>query len=222
MYTFDHDLFLTLNFDGGDLLDKAMLTISGTPMWIPLYLLILWLVLRSYGWMKLGIFILLLIAAMGLADIVAGIFKHSGLLGDLLPQFEPRLRPMFEPMLEELTISPDSLRVLRKGALLADPSVHAPIEAVSGRYGTVSAHAATTVALAWFSALTIRQKWYNWVIAVSVILICYSRIYLACHFPMDILLGAIVGTICGLSMFFLWKKFDKVIEKNYLCGRKSF
>ena len=27
------------------------------------------------------------------------------------------------------------------------------------------------------------------------------------------LLGTIVGTACGLSMFFLWKKFDKVMEK---------
>mgnify|MGYP002519172684 FL=1 len=81
-------------------------------------------------------------------------------------------------------------------------------------YGTVSAHAATTVALAWVSALAIRRNWYNWLIGISVVLICYSRIYLAKHFPMDILLGAIVGTILGVSMFFLWKKFDAVIAKQ--------
>ena len=46
MYTFDHDLFLALNFDGGDGLDRAMLAVSGTPLWIPLYLLIFWLVGR--------------------------------------------------------------------------------------------------------------------------------------------------------------------------------
>ena len=207
MYTFDHDLFLTLNFDGGDLLDKAMLTISGTPMWIPLYLLILWLVLRSYGWMKLGIFILLLIAAMGLADIAAGIFKHSGLLGDLLPQFEPRLRPMFEPMLEELTISPDSLRVLRKGALLADPSVHAPIEAVSGRYGTVSAHASTVWALCILSSTVIRRRWFTILMVACTLLICYSRIYLAKHYPMDIFWGSLLGIGLGLIGFVLFFRY---------------
>ena len=47
MYTFDHNLFLALNFDGGAWMDRLMLTISGTPMWIPLYLLIFYLVGRD-------------------------------------------------------------------------------------------------------------------------------------------------------------------------------
>ena len=71
MYTFDHDLFLALNFDGGTCLDRAMLAISGTPLWIPLYLLVFWLVGRRYGWRMLLLFVLLLAAAMGAADIVA-------------------------------------------------------------------------------------------------------------------------------------------------------
>ena len=29
MYTFDHDLFLALNFDGGPPLDRIMLALSG-------------------------------------------------------------------------------------------------------------------------------------------------------------------------------------------------
>ena len=37
MYTFDHGLFMALNFDGGTALDRVMLTISGTAMWLPLY-----------------------------------------------------------------------------------------------------------------------------------------------------------------------------------------
>lgn len=197
MYTFDHDLFLALNFDGGEVLDNVMLTISGTPMWIPLYLLILWLVWRDYGWRKLLIFIVLLVAAMGLADIVAGIFKHSGLLGDLLPAFEPRLRPMFEPELEALAISPDSLRVLRKGALIADPNVHMPLEAVSGRYGTVSAHASTVCSLCLLAVSVIRRRWFTILMVTSTILICYSRIYLAKHYPMDILWGTLLGLLLG-------------------------
>ena len=59
---------------------------------------------------------------------------------------------------------------------------------------------------------------YNIAISMVVILICYSRIYLACHFPMDILLGAIVGTISGLSMFFLWKKLDILLQKTTFAG----
>ena len=50
MYTFDHDLFSALNFDGGTAMDRVMLTVSGTAMWLPLYALILWLVWRRSGW----------------------------------------------------------------------------------------------------------------------------------------------------------------------------
>ncbi len=148
MYTFDHGLFMALNFDGGTALDRVMLTISGTAMWLPLYALILWLVWRRSGWRGMLIFLVLMLLALGLSDIVSGIFKHNGLLGDMLPQFEPRPRPMFTPSLEGLEITPDSLRALRRAAMPHDWAVHVPPEAVSGMYGTVSAHAATIVALA--------------------------------------------------------------------------
>ena len=197
MYTFDHDLFLTLNFDGGDLLDEAMLAVSGTAMWSPLYLLIFWLVGRNYGWKALGGFILLLAVAMGLADMVAGIFKHSGLLEGLLPNFEPRWRPMFEPALEGLAITPDSLRTLRDGALLAEPAVHVPIEALGGRFGTVSAHASTVWALCILSASVIRRRWFTILMLLCTLLICYSRIYLAKHYPMDIFWGSLLGILLG-------------------------
>ena len=176
-----------------------MKTVSGTAMWIPLYLLIIYLVWRKLGWQRTIGFVVCVGLAIGFSDIISGIFKHQGLLKDLWPTFPVRYRPMHTEALQ---------------GLMHVPSSH------HGHYGTVSAHAATVVSLAWISALAIRKNWYNWVIAVSVVLICYSRIYLACHFPMDILLGTIVGTISGVSIFFLWKKFDKVIEKNYLCARK--
>ena len=69
-------------------MDRLMLTVSGTTMWLPLYALVL-------------------------SDMISGIFKHNGVLGGLLPDFEPRWRPMFTPALEGLEIAPDSLRKLR-------------------------------------------------------------------------------------------------------------
>ncbi len=199
-YTFDHDLFLFLNFDGGKVMDYIMTTISGTLMWLPLYFFILAFVWYKYGWQRALGFVVCMVLAIGLSDIICGIFKHSGPLKHLWESFPVRHRPMFDVAVRDLA--------------------HVPSFG-HGAYGTVSAHAATVVALAWFSAPVIGKKWYNWLIAVAVILICYSRIYLACHFPMDILLGAIVGTVCGLLMHILWKKFDKVIEKTYLCRAKK-
>ncbi len=213
--TFDHNLFLALNFDGGDALDRAMLTVSGNLFWIPLYALILFIVWRRGGWRSLLFFLFAVAAAIGLADIVAGIFKANGLMGNLLTSFEPRWRPMFTPSLEGLDITPDSLVTLRRmtadelaaAGIARDWQVHVPIEAVAGLYGTVSAHAATTVALATMSISVIRRRWFTLVMVAAALLICYSRIYLAKHFPMDITWGTLLGLALGYAAYRAYLEF---------------
>ncbi len=205
MYDFDHQLFLDLNFDGGPCMDRLMLTVSGTAMWLPLYALILWLVWRRSGWRGVIIFTVLMIAALALADMVSGMFKSNGVLGGLLPGFEPRWRPMFTPALEGLEIAPDSLRALRMAGTPGDWTVHVPVEAVSGRYGTVSAHAATIVALTVLSAAAIRRRWFTALMLFCTVLICYSRIYLGKHFPMDLVWGTLVGAALGWAAYLAYR-----------------
>ena len=171
--TWDYPLFEMLNFDGGATLDSLMSAISGIVMWIPLYLLILYMVWRRWSWRGVVALILAVALALGLADLLAGIFKHSGPLKNLWPDFPARLRPMFSAGLSDVNI----------------PSTN------HGRYGTVSAHAATIVSLSIISAYAIHRRWFSWIIAMVAIAICYSRIYLACHFPQDILLGAALGVV---------------------------
>lgn len=171
--TWDYPLFEMLNFDGGATLDSLMSAISGIVMWIPLYLLILYMVWRRWSWRGVVALILAIALALGLADLLAGIFKHSGPLKGLWPDFPARLRPMFSEGLSDVNI----------------PSTN------HGRYGTVSAHAATIVSLSIISAYAIHRRWFSWLIAMVAIAICYSRIYLACHFPQDILLGAALGVV---------------------------
>ena len=211
---FDHDLFLALNFDGGTFLDRAMLAVSGTLMWLPLYALILWLVWRRTGWRCLLLFIVLMLGALALSDMVAGIFKHNGLLGGLLPDFQPRWRPMFTPELEGLAITPDSLMTIRRAGLPGDWAVHVPTGAVSGRYGTVSAHAATVVALAALSVSAIRRRWFAYLMVACTLLICYSRIYLAKHFPMDLFWGTLVGLLLGWSAWLAFRKITGFLPRR--------
>lgn len=180
--SWDYPLFEMLNFDGGATLDSLMSAISGIVMWIPLYLLILYMVWRRWSWRGVVALILAVALALGLADLLAGIFKHSGPLKNLWPDFPARLRPMFSEGLSDVNI----------------PSTN------HGRYGTVSAHAATIVSLSIISAYAIHRRWFSWLIAVVAIAICYSRIYLACHFPQDILLGAALGVVTatlGILLF---------------------
>ncbi len=193
MYTFDHDLFLWLNFDGGVVMDAIMKAISTPAVWAWLYLLILWLVWRKSGWRGALLFLVLAGAAVGLSDMIAGIFKHSGLLKNLWPSFPVRLRPMHTPELEGL------IHVVKQG----------------GQYGTVSAHAATMVAMAVMAIAAIGRRWFGWLMLTVVVLVCYSRIYLAYHFPMDIVLGTIVGLIAGAVALMCYRMAMRRITRNY-------
>ena len=148
MHSCDESLFLALNFDGGPCLDRIMTLISGMAIWIPFYLLILWLVCRRYGWRNTLLFLAALALALVLSDMLCGIFKHSGPLKHLWADFPPRWRPMFSPALEGLDIPADSLFAWRHAGLPTPNSlVHVPAGAVAGKYGTVSSHAATIAAV---------------------------------------------------------------------------
>jgi undecaprenyl-diphosphatase len=192
-FSLDERLFLWLNFDGGVVLDSVMSAISGAVMWIPLYLFIAWTVYRKYGWKSLLAFIVCLALAMGISDMLCGIFKHTGLLKNLWADFPARNRPMFDIAVRDLA--------------------HV-VSYAHGPYGTVSAHAATTAAMGILSALALRKRWYGWTIAAIVLLISYSRIYLACHFPQDIALGLAVGLISGGAMYLLWRKLDNLLKNS--------
>ena len=175
MTTWDWPLFDLLNFNGGAVMDAVMSAVSGVAMWVPLYILIIYMVWRAYSWRGVVVLLLSVGVAMGLADMVAGIFKHSGLLKDVWAEFPARLRPMFT---EELS----NVHVVSYG---------------HGEFGTVSAHAATIVALALLTSMIVRVKWLRVMMIAVATLVCYSRIYLACHFPQDILLGTLVGLVSG-------------------------
>lgn len=187
MYTFDYPLFLLLNFDGGPVMDTLMKVISTPAAWAWLYILILWLVWRKSGWRGALLFLVLMAAAVGLSDLIAGIFKHSGLLKNVWPSFPARLRPMYTPELE------GQVHVVKQG----------------GMYGTVSAHAATMVSMAVLAIGTIGRRWFKWLMVASVVVICYSRIYMAYHFPVDIALGAMVGLVSGGSMMALYRALER-------------
>ncbi len=174
--TWDVALFEALNFDGGKVMDGFMTAVSGVAMWLPLYALILYMVWRRYSWRGLLLFVVAAAVAMGLADVIAGVFKHSGPLKDVWASFPARPRPMWSDGIENIHV----------------PSYE------HGEFGTVSAHAATIVSLALLSAMVVQRRWLTVVMIVVSLLYCYSRIYLACHFPQDILLGAGVGTLTGL------------------------
>lgn len=186
MYTFDYPLFLWLNFDGGAVMDRAMLLASTPAVWIWLYLLILYIVWRKNGWRGVVFFLVAASVAVVLGDMISGMFKHTGLLKNLWASFPARLRPMYTPELEGL------VHVIKEG----------------GRYGTVSGHAATMTAITMLAISAVERRWFTWLMLSVLLIVCYSRIYLAYHFPVDIGLGMVTGLVAGAVGLipFLWAR----------------
>ena len=73
-----------------------------------------------------------------------------------------------------------------------------------------SGHTATAFAIATVMILFLKTK--NWQIPILLVtsLVGYSRIYLAQHFLMDVLIGACIGTLSGVLAFYLVKNFKGI------------
>ena len=165
-------------------MDKAMLLASTPAVWAWLYVIILYMVWRKNGWRGIIIFLVAAALAVTLGDMISGIFKHTGVLKNLLPSFPARLRPMYTPELEGMVSN-----ILRQG----------------GQYGTVSGHAATMVSMAVLAIPAVGRRWFTVLMTAVVLVICYSRIYLAYHFPIDIALGAVTGLVSGGVLMVMYK-----------------
>lgn len=64
-----------------------------------------------------------------------------------------------------------------------------------------SGHTASVFALAVFLMLALPYKWYSWLLLFGAMLVGYSRVYLSQHFPLDVWVGAVIGTISGIIVF---------------------
>ena len=74
---------------------------------------------------------------------------------------------------------------------------------LSADSGLISAHTATAFAIATVMALMIKNKKMQLLSVAAAALVGYSRIYLAGHFLMDVITGATIGTVSGLTAVYL-------------------
>jgi undecaprenyl-diphosphatase len=165
----DTEIFLSINGCHSDFWDFVMWWASDKFIWIPVYLLFLYLLWKDYRKM---IWLVLVFAALL-------IFLSDQISVHLFKDVFERLRPSHEPDLAGM--------------------VHLVNDKRGGRYGFYSSHASNIFAIAVFVVSLYKRHCPSLYLFIFLWagMIAYSRIYLGVHYPGDVIVGAIAGGILG-------------------------
>lgn len=206
----DASLLLLINGAHSALLDDIMWYISYKWTWIPLYILLIgYLVVhykkqyvaihplqwptqkhvatqepasrenRAYQIPAIIAVLLLIAVGVGLSDYIS-----SGILKHLIA----RPRPTHNEVLSSM------LHIVR--------------DYRGGKYGFPSSHAANTFFLATFLSMLCQSKKIALPLFTWAVLNCYSRMYLGVHYPLDILVGALLGAIIAWALVVLYNRLS--------------
>jgi undecaprenyl-diphosphatase len=173
--SWNKSLFLLLNGSDSLYMDGVMWTVTKTVTWVPLMLLLVYIIIKNNPWRNS----LLTLATLALLIVITD-QTASGLCK---PYFKI-LRPTHDP---EMAPFVDIVNGYR-----------------GGLYGFFSSHAANTFGAAVFLSLIFRSWTASCVLYCYATLCSYSRIYLGVHTPIDILVGIVFGTLAGVMMYLLY------------------
>lgn len=200
IWDLDRSLMLTLNGSWGDGWDGFWWLVTQPWFWTPLFVATIWMMYKRLGLRGMLIALGLVILGLALADQTANFFKtHT-------PKWRPSRTPL--PWGEEGVPFNSLIHTVK--------SLFTGENYIGGRFGTVSGHAATSMAIGLTAAGIMRRRWFSLAMVVYVVLTSFSRIYLGVHFPLDIVFGLTAGTLIGLAMLWLWRLINKKYhEKLY-------
>lgn len=169
---------LPMLMGGNDMFsDEFALLLTNGLTWIPLYIGLVLLVVKNN---EKASQTLLVFAMIALALLFTG-----GLTDIVVKPLVGRLRPV------------------------ADPSMASVISAINGYvpsgYSFFSAHAANTFAVAVFMTLLVRKWNFTLVMLFWAVVNAWTRLYLGAHYPSDVLVGAVWGTLVALLVYRLYR-----------------
>lgn len=176
---FDKQLLLMVNGSDSTFLDWVVMTLTNAKTWIPLYLSLFYVVLKTNRNVRE---VLLIMAAAGLCVLLAGTIDD-----EIVKPLVARWRPTHDPQIGSIVDTVDDYR--------------------GGNYGFFSAHASNTFSIALFFSLLMRQRLLTIGLVLWSLTNCWTRLYLGVHYPGDITVGLIWGALVGYGVYRLYLRF---------------
>jgi len=174
----DERLLLLINGTSSPYLDVLMVSISGKLIWVPLFLALAYAFYKNFGSKNL----LIILAMLGLGLLVTD-YLNSQYLRPLIGRYRPCY--ILNPVYFDLRF---------------------PGGEGAGKYSFPSAHAANFWLVTFFTLYCFRDHLLNIGMMFNTMFICYSRVYLAAHYPGDILGGFLLAAVTSLCLIVVLKK----------------
>lgn len=183
---FDLNLLHFFNDGNNLMLDQLACVLTSGLTWIPLYLVLLYIVIRNNETMaQIGLIIFSSALCVLLAD---------GLTDGLIKPYVARLRPCNDPVVKY--------------------TIHLVSNLRESGYSFCSAHAANTMSIAVFFSLLVRSRLLTVALMIWSLLNCWTRLYLGVHYPCDIMAGLLLGIVIGLLVYLLYHRLYKKISPD--------
>jgi len=178
-----------------------MAVVTSYDFWWP-FLLLGVIVAAVFGGFRWRAFLLAAGIAVGITD---------GLVVDTLKKSVGRPRP--NDALEGVRVV-DLAKAKPRFLALAEPLrveySQARIQSVGGN-SFPSGHAANNFAVAAVATVFFRR--WGWLVFISAALVSYSRVYVGSHWPLDVLVSALIGsgigTLTAVALESLWRRWGE-------------
>jgi len=174
----DRHLFEWIHFDlSSDFLDVVFPILRNRETWIPIYILIIYIMLKRFGFKKGAMTVIGLLIAVGISDIF-----NSHFLKNIIQRIRPCRLDNFTQDVQEL---------VHCGEAFSFPS----------------SHAANHFTIAFFLLLALNKVSVSMkiVILMWASVIGFAQVYVGVHYPADIISGIIVGFVAANLSWFVYK-----------------
>lgn len=184
----DYALFQLINQEWHTaLLDAILPYWREKTTWIPLYLAVIVYAIWNYRWQGL-LMVAMLLATVGLADTMSS---------KVIKKNVERLRPCKNPHLKS--------------------DVKLLVDCGSG-YSFTSSHATNHFAIAIFLVLLWRRRhpFLRYILPFWAASIALAQVYVGVHYPLDILVGSLLGILIGVLGFRLYLFTSRRLYPNFV------